>query len=333
MLWTEKYRPGKLEDIIGQEAVVRHLHSFATTGSLPHLLLSGRHGTGKTAAIQCFARRLYGDAWQTNTSVFQTADLFFSGKNYLEQDERYAHLYRRQESLLTNFKYIIRSYAAMRPLDAPFKLMVFEDAYALTREAQQALRRIMERTSSTCRFILTTPNQSAIIPAISSRCLPLYFTPIENGLMQKHLQAIRQKEAGNKAEERYDDEHLELIVQASKGDLRRAILLLQIAMKSGTAPDLATIAQSETATVAASAIAAVRNADTRTANRELESLMIDYGLTGSEVLLEIRAVIRREYNHPGLVTALADADMRILHGNNEFIQIGSFVAEAKDVLP
>lgn len=332
MLWTEKYRPTRLEDIIGQDEIILHLSSFARTKSVPHLLLSGRHGTGKTSAIQCFAKSLYGEDWQANTSVFQTADLFFSGKAYLEQDERYSHLYRKSESLLTNFKYIIRSYAAMRPLDAPFKLMVFEDAHALPREAQQALRRIMESTSNTCRFILTTTNQSAVIPAITSRCLPLYFIAVESDVMLPYLQALRLKESGGAAGLRCDDEHLELIVQASQGDLRHALLLLQVAMQSGGKKDFLTISQSETATVASSALDAVRNGDLRTANKELESLMIDYGLTASEVLSEIRPVIRREFNHPDLVIALADADYRIRHANNEYLQIGAFVAGLKDVL-
>ena len=114
---------------------------------------------------------------------FQTADLFSQGKKLLEEDERYAHLYQKSQSLIVNFKYILKWYASMRPLDADFKLMVFEDAHALTREAQQGLRRIMEQYSSTCRFVFSTTNQSAIIPAISSRCLPLFFAPVRSDVL------------------------------------------------------------------------------------------------------------------------------------------------------
>ncbi|OPY37689.1 MAG: Replication factor C small subunit [Methanoregula sp. PtaU1.Bin051] len=332
MLWTEKYRPATFEDIIGQRSVIRHLASFAQNRSVPHLLLAGQHGTGKTSAIECFARHLYADNWAANTSIFHTADLFLSGKNYLEQDERYAHLYRKQDSLLTNFKYIIRSYAAMRPLDASFKLMVFEDAHVLPREAQQALRRTMERASGTCRFILSTTNQSAIIPAISSRCLPLFFAQIDGDLMLARLKEIRRNESSNPGMHPCDDEQLELIVHISKGDLRRAILLLQLAMQSGMSGDPAAIAQSETATVAASALSAVQKGDLRIAIREIDSLMIDYGLSGSEVLQEIRPVIRREYNDPSLSVVLAEADVRIRHCNNEFVQLASFVADMREVL-
>jgi replication factor C small subunit len=322
MLWIEKYRPSGLNEIAGQDPVMRKLSSFATSGTVPHLILTGPHGTGKTAAIECFAKALYRENWEMNTSVFQTADLFLQGKSYLEQEERYAHLYQKNQSLISNFKYIVKWYASLRPLDAEFKLMVFEDAHALTLEAQQALRRIMERTSTTCRFVFSTTSQSVLIPAITSRCLPLFFTPVGQHIMFRHLRGIREKEQAEK--HACSDDDLELIVQAAQGDMRRAILLLQIALDTGRCGDLFTIAQSETANVTASAIAALREGDVRSAIRRLESLMIDYGLSGGEVLAEIRTIAQREYNHPSLAVELADADYRMRHANNEFVQVGAF---------
>ncbi len=331
MLWIERYRPEQLTDIIGQETVIRHLSSFAESGSVPHLILTGPHGTGKSAAIECFARALYKDNWELNTSVFQTADLFSQGKAYLEKDDRYAHLFRKNQSLITNFKYIIKWYASLRPLDAEFKLMVFEDAHALTRDAQQALRRIMERASTTCRFIFSTTNQSAIIPPITSRCLPLYFSPLDPEIMLSHLQMIREQE--HSCLNPCTDDDLDLIAQLAKGDMRRAILLLQVAVEAGRCRDLSSLASSETTTVAASALEVLRKGDVRNAIRRLESLLIDYGLSGSEVFLEIRTVMQREFNSPLLAVALADAEYRSLHGNNEFIQIGAFASGIQEVFP
>ena len=276
MLWIEKYRPELLSDIIGQEPVIRRLSSFAESGTVPHLILSGPHGTGKSAAVECFAKVLFKENWELNTSVFQTSDLFSQGKTYLEQDDRYAHLYQKNQSLITNFKYIIKWYASLRPLDAEFKLMVFEDAHALTRDAQHALRRIMERTSSTCRFVFTTTNQSALITPISSRCLPLFFSPVDQDIMLRHLRLIRDQE--NPKVHPCSDDDLDMIVQVAQGDVRRAILLLQVALEAGRCRDLSAIAQSETANVTASAIEALKTGDLRNAIRRLESLMIDYGL-------------------------------------------------------
>jgi replication factor C small subunit len=329
MLWIEKYHPEKLTDILGQDPVIRHLSSFAVSKSVPHLILTGPHGTGKSVAIECFAKKLYQENWELNTSVFQTADLFLQGKAYLEQDDRYAHLYQKNQSLIANFKYIIKWYASLRPLDAEFKLMVFEDAHALTKDAQQALRRIMERASTTCRFIFSTTNQSALIPPVTSRCLPLFFSPVDQNVILRHLRTIREME--NSGIHPCSDDDLELIAQVAQGDMRRAILLLQVALEAGRCQDLFTIAQSETANVAASAIDALKKGDVRNAIRRLESLMIDYGLSGSEVFSEIRAITQRDYNDPSLAIALADAEFRIRHGNNEFVQMGAFVSGIREV--
>src|SRR5690554_714782 len=136
MLWSEVYRPKGCEDIIGQDEVVRYLVSFAESGSVPHMLISGPHGTGKTVAVECLAKRLYTGNWEANVSTFSAADLLGLGRSALEADERFSHIYRKDQSLIVNFKYIVKWYASMRPLDAPFKLMVFEDAHDLTFEAQ-----------------------------------------------------------------------------------------------------------------------------------------------------------------------------------------------------
>ena len=329
MLWIEKYRPETLTDILGQDPVVHHLANFAALKTVPHLLLTGPHGTGKSVAIECFAKALYQENWELNTSVFQTADLFLQGKAYLEQDDRYAHLFEKSQSLITNFKYIIKWYASLRPLDAEFKLMVFEDAHTLTRDAQQALRRIMERSSATCRFIFSTTNQSALIPPLTSRCLPLFFSPLDQDVILNHLRTIRERE--NSSSHSCSDDDLELIVQAAQGDMRRAILLLQAALQAGRCRDLFTISQSETANIAALALEALKNDDMHNAIRRLESLMIDYGLSAREVFLEIRTIAQREYNDPSLAIALADAEYRIHHGNNEFVQMGAFASGIREV--
>jgi replication factor C small subunit len=330
MLWIERYRPKEFREILGQDPSVGLLSSFAENKTLPHLILTGPHGTGKSVAIECFARKLYGENWELNTSRFQTADLFSQGKAYLENDDRYTHIYQKGQSLINNFKYIIKWYASLRPLDTEFKLMIFEDAHALTLDAQQALRRIMERSSGTCRFVFTTTNQSSIIPAISSRCLPLFFAPLDQTVMLDHLRTIKAYEPPEK--QGCSDDDLELIVQAAHGDMRRAILLLQVALETGKCDHLFEMDQSETVNISASAIKAIKDGDIRGAIRRLESLMIDYGLSGSDVLEQIRIITRREYNHPEIAIALADAELKMRHSNNEFVQIGAFTTKIQTVL-
>ena len=323
MLWIERYRPAVLGEILGQDQVIASLTSFAASGNVPHLLISGPHGTGKTTAVEAFAKALYGDHWEENTSVFQTGDLFEQGKAYLEADERYVHIYQKNLSLIANFKYIVRWYASIRPLDAPFKLMVFEDAGALTREAQQALRRIMEQYSATCRFILCVQNQSAIIPAIASRCLPLFFGPIANTVIEARLRDLLLFEV--KDRHPMADEDLDLIMQAARGDLRRAIMMLQVAVTTAQSVSEIAGARSEASTVALAAFNALRAQETTQAIKMVESLLIDYGLSGKEVISALSEVVRREYNDPAIVLALADTDHRLGHCNNEFVQINALL--------
>lgn len=324
MLWIEKYRPQALGEVVGQEQVVRHLLRFAAERSVPHLLITGPHGTGKSTAIECLAKALYGEGWPGNTTVLDATFLFLQGKGSLAADERFAHLYRKDESLSVNLKRILRWYASMRPLEAEFKLLVLEGAHSLPREIQQALRRTLERYSATCRFILCTTNQSAIIPAIASRCLPLAFSPVAPPVILGALERILDREAPGKRRDL--QEEVEMIVHAAGGDLRKATTLLQILVESGKGAGTAEIATSETAHIALQALRAMRAGDVAIAQRTCESLLIDYGLSGRETLREIHRAVKQEYNDPRIVQILGEADHSMELAGNEFVQVNAMIA-------
>ena len=327
MLWIEKYRPVTFQEIIGQDNAVELLETFAGTMNLPHLLLTGPHGTGKTVGVECLARAMYGDRFPENLTVIQAGDLFEQGKKYLEENERYIHIYRKDQSLLNNFKNIIRWYSSIPPLDSAFRMMVFEGASALTRESQQGLRRIMERYSGTCRFIFITGQPSGIIPAIRSRCLPLFFSPLPEDLILARLRAITRAE--NISSDVCPDDTLDLIAQAACGDLRKAIMLLQISVESSEPPDLLRWSQSETGQVAGAVFSAIESGDMQAAVRRIETLMIEYGLSSREVLLELRNVTKREFNDPRISRALGETDYLLGHCNNEYLQLNALVLKIR----
>jgi replication factor C small subunit len=324
MLWSEKYRPTEFSEVLGQDEVVRILSSFAESTNVPHLLVVGAPGTGKSVAVEALARGLYGAHWQENTTVLPTADLFEGGKKYFEAEERFAHIYRKDESVISNFKNVVRWYASIRPLDAEFRLLVFEGAGALTREAQQALRRTMERYSRTCRFVFLTSNQSAIIPAIASRCLPLTFVPLPDQVVRRRLEEVMAAEGVGA--DQVSSADLDLIVPAAGGDLRRALILLQVFAGAEDGVDLVAAATSETEVMAASVFEAMAKRDLQGARQRAESMLIDYGLTGREVIRELAQAAERAYADPRTAVALADADLKVLRGGNEFVQINALLA-------
>lgn len=321
--WIEKFRPINLDQIIGQERVVEVLEKFADSRMLPHLLVTGPHGTGKSIAVEATLKVLYGDLWQDNVTIFQTADLMERGRSYLETDERFMHLYKSDESFLSNLKHAINSYASIRPINAEFKVLWFEDAHTLSHEVQHALRRIMERYSRTCRFVFCTTQASSIIPPISSRCLPLFFVPLSREQILDRLKEILQTMG---ATDTVNEEELGILVTAAGGDLRKAIMYLQVRVVTGTEITPASFDEGETRKIAAAAFIAMQSKDIATAQRRLEGLMIEYGLSAREVLQELMLIVRREYYHPEIISSIADTDYIITHAGNEYLQMNALAA-------
>ncbi len=324
MLWIEKYRPRTFDEIKGQDAVIAMIKAFSADNMLPHLLISGRHGTGKSVAVECIAKSLYGDFWKENMTIIQTGALFRGGRAYLENEEKFSHLYKKEASVISNFKYIVRWFASVKPLDAEFKLMVFDEAESLTFEAQQALRRMMERYSGTCRFIFITRTQSAIIPAITSRALPLFFRPLSDETILSLMTEILEKE--EVPETAFDRDEIELIAAAARGDARKAILFSQMDCDTRIEGGFDEYLESETGNIARSIFRILRNGDIEKAKSVIEIMMLEYGLSGPEVLDELSRARKQEYNDPRITVAIADADMMMRDAGNEYIQMDAFLS-------
>jgi replication factor C small subunit len=305
-IWTEKYRPTQLSEIVGQEENVRKLKSFVERRELPHLIFAGPAGIGKTSAALALAMELFGQEWKQNILELNASN------------ERGIDVIRE------NVKDFARIMASN---DLGFKIIFLDEADQLTPEAQAALRRTMEVYSSTTRFIFSCNYSSQIIPPIQSRTVVMRFRPIKPADMLNRLKAIAKQEKMN-----ISDESLLSIAEASEGDMRRALNVLQSVKASGDSGamniyEIQGMANKESfRKLAATAISGSFNE----ARDMVDKLLIEDGLSGIDIIRGIHSAIRKE-NIPAkqkiqVIIALGDAEFRMVEGSSDNIQLDAMIA-------
>ena len=206
--WIDKYRPKKLEHIIHQDEIKRVLQNTVKTGELPHLLLYGPPGTGKTSIILALGYELFGPQLMNERILELNAS-----------DERGIDTVR--EKIITFAKESINSTDPRYPCP-PYKIIVLDEADAITLDAQSALRKVIESSSKITRFCFTCNYIDKIIDPIVSRCVKFRFKPIDKDSMLERLKFI-----GVKEKLYLDDDCYEKIYEVSEGDARKAIMILQ----------------------------------------------------------------------------------------------------------
>ncbi|MDO9539540.1 MAG: AAA family ATPase [Methanocalculus sp.] len=323
MLWIKKYRPKTLDEILGEEHIKNQLKMFAESGSFPHMLVSGSRGVGKTTALECFLKLVYGEYTSENVTVIPSGTLFSQGRTYLEANPKFTHLYQKNMSVLANFKHIVRWHASLRPLNTPFRVIIFDEADALPQDAQNGLRRTMERFSATCRFIFVTTQPASVIDPLRSRSLPLSFLPIESILIADRLREILSLEG---KEGTVSDDDLDLLAIAVRGDLRKAIMHLQVAVETNSPIDPESIDDTETVRLSNMILDAVRRGDQSAAQKGAETLMIEYGLSGRELIRTIWRSLKVCCNNPKATLLVAETDSLIGMSGNEYLQVNAFLA-------
>jgi replication factor C subunit 2/4 len=206
--WIEKYRPRKLNEIISQEESISILNNTLSTGELPHLLLYGSPGTGKTSSILALCNQLFGPH-RVNERVIELN----------ASDERGINVVRGK---IINFAKVAIGTADEKYLCPSYKIIILDEADAMTKEAQAALRKVMEENSDITRFCFICNYINQIIEPINSRCVKIRFKPIDRENIINRLKVISQKEDIN-----ISLEALTCISEISNGDLRKSILMLQ----------------------------------------------------------------------------------------------------------
>ncbi|WP_406656426.1 AAA family ATPase [Methanolobus sp. ZRKC2] len=335
-IWTMKYRPSKLDGIVGNEESIDMMRKLIFSKNLPHLVLYGPENTGKSSSAFAMANEIYGEEYQSNFTYFNASDFFEQGKRYIVRDKRFTRIIgtddpaKINKSVISIFKEVINEYASMGPLDADFKIIFIDNAESFNSDAQHALRRIMEKYTATCRFILSTTQPSKLIAPLRSRGLQLFFTHVSDDKLSRFIRYVADAEGLALTEDGVD-----AIGYHAKGNIAKALHTLQLASvktKGETIGaqeiyDSTLLERSENIT---HLFDAATSKDILAARKAIDSLILEDGMSGQEILLQLHqiAISSNENNNTiaEWVIKMADADLYMTEAANERIQLESLVA-------
>ncbi|KAI3984005.1 hypothetical protein MKX01_035132 [Papaver californicum] len=203
--WVEKYRPRSLADVAAHRDIVDTIDRLTSENKLPHLLLYGPPGTGKTSTILAVARKIYGPQYHNMILELNASD------------DRGIDVVRQQ----------IQDFASTQSFSfgvkASVKLVLLDEADAMTKDAQFALRRVIEKYTKNTRFALICNHVNKIIPALQSRCTRFRFAPLDATHVTERLKHVIESERLD-----VDENGLKALVRLSNGDMRKALNILQI---------------------------------------------------------------------------------------------------------
>lgn len=301
-VWTEKYRPKLLGEVVGQKEVVQRLQSLLQKRALPHCMFSGPAGVGKTTCALAISRELWKDSWRGNFLDLNASD----------------------ERGIDTIRVKIKDFARTIPIAGGFKIVYLDEADSLTRDAQHALRRIMESFSQSCRFILACNYSSRIITPIQSRCATFRFTPLKKEDVVSQLKKIADNEVLD-----YDLDALEALYHVSEGDMRKATNLLQSAAFDSqiTKNKILKLASRDPERIR-QMVALAENGSFKDARMLLSELLAE--IPGEDVVREIHKYVAETKAEPQkrleFFEKLGEAEWRITEGSDAYIQLSSLLA-------
>jgi replication factor C subunit 3/5 len=201
LMWVEKYRPRGLEDLLSHTAIIQTLRKLIASNRMPHVLFHGPPGTGKTSTILACAREMYGASFRSMVLELNASD------------DRGIDVVRDQ----------IKSFASTKRIfSSGVKLIILDEADAMTSAAQAALRRVVEKYVGNTRFCLICNYVNKITPALQSRCTKFRFGPLPPESIRARAEFVAEEEGVKLAPGAID-----ALLQLSQGDMRRVLNILQ----------------------------------------------------------------------------------------------------------
>src|SRR3989344_3270803 len=306
-IWTEKYRPERFEEVKGQEEIVSRVKAFVEQKNMPHLLFAGPAGVGKTTLALVTAKQLFGLSWRDNFLELNASD------------ERGIDVVRVK----------VKDFARTKAMgDVPFKIILLDECDALTREAQQALRRTMEMFPKTTFFILSGIYSAKIVEPIQSRCAIFRFKPLSEDNVGEIIKHITEKE-GLEVEE----EAKKVLLEVSEGDCRRLENLLQscaVLDKKITKEGVYIVAGAVKPKEVKEVLEMAAKGKFLMAREKMLEMMLSCGLSGLDMIKQIQREIWSlsldDRTKMQLIDRCGEMEFRMTEGADEFVQIEAFLA-------
>ena len=230
VLWMDKYKPKYLENLTFHPNQTKLLNSLSDNSEFPHLIFYGPDGAGKKTRVHCFLSKVYGEGIYKMNTINKELKLKSKNISYMVTSSNY-HLEFCPSDVGNNDKFIIshviKETSSFAQLDSEsqknFKVIVLLEADKMTKEAQSALRRTMEKYSENCRIIMVVNDLSSIIDPIRSRCFALRIPAPKKEEIKDILEKIKKMENVD-----ISNKELDTIIEKYGKNVRECITFLQM---------------------------------------------------------------------------------------------------------
>ena len=365
------YAPRRFDELAMSDAIRNNLERVSVQANPPHLILAGPAGVGKTAAWRLIARQILGPSWESTTHVLQARDLAKSAgamkkfEEFLRPEGTSSSDTLAGRSSLDSFDSNIT--VATDGDQAPAgkenrelrkdgehnvsRLIIIEDADHLGPTRQPYLRRMMESTSSTSRFIFTARSPSRLIDALRSRSKQIRIPSTSKDTITSRLEMISAKQNLTPVRGILGD-----ISHVSNGNLRRAVFLLELLARRNSLQDRKNLQNLVAATTLVGVQQVLEEAlrgrihdwkwekkgarNTRVlkgALGALDQLMNEHALEAEDVVMHMHRLLTtgrlllEESMLCDLLEALADCDVRLQTSMHGRVQLEEFLHRVKDI--
>ena len=304
--WVEKYRPSELTELISHKTIIHTITELIEKNKMPHLLLYGPPGTGKTSTILACARKINGPKYASMILELNASD------------DRGIDVVREQ----------IVNFASSRKLfSSGFKLIILDEADAMTKTAQFALRRVIEKYTKSTRFCLICNYINKIIPALQSRCTRFRFGPLDSEQVQLRLDDVVSRE-GVKIE----PSGMNAVIKLAGGDMRKCLNVMQACHLAYDVVDENTVYACTGKPLPSDVkrvLDVLLNSGFKEATMVIGNIMVDKGISLSDLVTNLHDLVLLLQCPPDvlkfILSKMSDVEYRLAADANERVQLGALI--------